>query len=163
MHRTLTRPARRPRLAMALALGLGGALVGAAAPVAPALAQAAERGGAEAAELRATIEGQLQAFLAGDVATAWGYASPGIQGLFGSAQNFGRMVEQGYPMVWAPSEWRFGTLAPEATPGGPRLRQSVILRDASGALWVADYLMMRTPEGWRIDGVSLRRPEQAGV
>ena len=115
------------------------------------------------AALQDVIERQLEAFLAGDVQTAWGFASPAIQGLFGSPENFGRMVRQGYPMVWAPTEWRFGELAPEATPNGPRLRQSVILRDASGAVWIADYLMMPTEGGWLIDGVTLRKPEATGV
>ncbi|MDF2232770.1 DUF4864 domain-containing protein [Albimonas sp. CAU 1670] len=107
-------PARRiPRLAFALALGLAGGLA-APGPFAPAAAQEA----GAAAEIRGVIERQLEAFLAGDVDAAWGYASPGIQGLFGSVENFGRMVREGYPMVWRPAEWRFLELAPEAAARG---------------------------------------------
>ena len=162
MPAKLTRPASRRATARTLAAALVLGLSGGTAPAAFAQGAGVEDPGAQAA-LRSVIERQLQAFLAGDVETAWGFASPAIQGLFGSVENFGRMVEQGYPMVWAPSEWRFGEVAPQATPAGPRLRQSVILRDASGAVWIADYLMMPTAEGWLIDGVSLRRPESTGV
>tara|TARA_R110000751_G_scaffold36645_5_gene89371 strand:- start:1152 stop:1619 length:468 start_codon:yes stop_codon:yes gene_type:complete len=152
------------RLAMALALGL--CVAATPAPGSAPRAQPAEAprvGEAAVAQLRAAIDGQLKAFLAGDVEAAFGFASPDIQGLFGSAENFGRMVRQGYPMVWRPGEWRFGELAPELTPSGPRLRQSVSLRDASGALWIADYFMMPLDGGWRIDGVTLRKPEATGV
>ncbi|SFI27314.1 DUF4864 domain-containing protein [Albimonas pacifica] len=157
-----TRPARRRRDRLRPGLRLAAALALALAPAAPFPAAQAQEAG-QGADLRAAIEGQLEAFLAGDVEAAWGFASPDIQGLFGSPENFGRMVRQGYPMVWAPAEWRFGELAPETTPGGPRLRQSVILRDASGALWIADYCMMPMEGGWRIDGVTLRKPESTGV
>lgn len=60
------------------------------------------------AAIEGVIRQQLDAFLAGDVDTAWGYASPEIQRLFGNPENFGRMVERGYPMVWAPGDVRFG-------------------------------------------------------
>jgi hypothetical protein len=46
-------------------------------------------------DIEATIAGQFDAFRAGDVDGAWTYASPNIQGLFGSVENFARMVEQG--------------------------------------------------------------------
>lgn len=67
----------------------------------PAIAQ-------DDAAIEGVIRQQLDAFLAGDVDTAWGYASPEIQRLFGNPENFGRMVERGYPMVWAPGDVRFG-------------------------------------------------------
>lgn len=156
---------RIPRFALALALGFAGAVAApipfAPGPFAPAAAQ--EAGAEASAGIRGVIEGQLEAFLAGDVDAAWGYASPGIQRLFGSVETFGRMVREGYPMVWRPSEWRFLELAPEATPGGPRLRQSVMLRDGSGAVWIADYFMTVVDGAWRIDGVALRKPEATGV
>ena len=52
-----------------------------------------------------TIRGQMDAFLERDVAQAFTFASPNIQGMFGSAENFGRMVENGYPMVWRARWW----------------------------------------------------------
>jgi hypothetical protein len=58
-------------------------------------------------DIEATIQSQFDAFLDRDVGEAWQYASPNIQSLFGSAENFGRMVEQGYPMVWTPGQVEF--------------------------------------------------------
>lgn len=112
------------------------------------------------AAIRETIERQLRAFLDRDLGRAWGFASPSIQGLFGSPEGFGRMVEQGYPMIWTPRDWRFGTL--EAAPDG-RLRQTLVLHDAEGRVWVADYWMIPLDGAWRIDGVTLRPAEGAGA
>ena len=64
------------------------------------------------------IGNQLDAFNARDVDEAWQYASPNIKRLFGSAGNFGMMVQQGYPMVWDNAEVRF-----------------LELRDVRGNLW----------------------------
>ena len=38
---------------------------------------------------------------------AFDYASPTIRGIFGSPDRFGAMVQQGYPMVYRPSEVRY--------------------------------------------------------
>ena len=53
-------------------------------------------------EIRGVIQSQLDAFLADDVNTAFTFAAPNIKRMFGSAENFGRMVQNGYPMVWRP-------------------------------------------------------------
>lgn len=108
---------------------------------------------AQDAEDRAAIEGviadQLALFLERDVEGAWDHASPMIQRLFGTPENFGDMVENGYPMVWDNREARFGELREEAG----ELRQTVIVEDPEGRLWVLDYEMVELPEGWKIDGV----------
>ena len=52
--------------------------------------------------IESTIQNQFDAFLKDDVGTAFSFASPNIKGLFGTPENFGPMVRNGYPMVWRP-------------------------------------------------------------
>ena len=106
-------------------------------------------------EIEATISDQMDAFLDRDVETAFGFASPMIKGLFQTPQMFGSMVEQGYPMVWTPSEVNFGELRQE----NGALYQKVIVTDAAGRVHVLDYKMIETESGWRIDGVQLLRQQ----
>ena len=116
----------------------------AALPVA-ALAQGAE----DRTAIEAVIAGQLEDFVARDVPGAWEDASPMIQGLFGTPENFGAMVRNGYPMVWDNAEARFLELREEAG----ALRQKVVVEDLEGRLWVLDYEMIELPDGWKINGV----------
>ena len=97
------------------------------------------------------IGDQLDAFNARDVDRAWTYASPTIQGLFGSPGNFGMMVQRGYPMVWDNAEVRY--LEQREIDG--RLWQKVLIRDAQGGLHLLDYQMQQTDLGWRINAVQL--------
>lgn len=115
----------------------------------PLGAQAQEEG--DRAAIEAVIRDQLSDFNARDVPGAWEHASPMIQGLFGSPESFGSMVENGYPMVWDNSEARFMDLRDE----GGALRQRVMIEDAEGRPWVLDYEMIELPEGWRINGVQV--------
>ena len=101
------------------------------------------------AAIEAVITDQLSDFVARDVPGAWEHASPAIQGLFGTPENFGSMVRNGYPMVWDNSDARFLELREE----GGELRQKVLVDDAEGRGWILDYEMIELPEGWRIDGV----------
>lgn len=101
--------------------------------------------------IEATIGAQIEAFLVDDFATAFTYASPNIQGLFGNSENFGRMVRQGYPMVWRPGDVQYLELRDE----GGLLWQKVLIRDRQGGLHVLDYQMIRMGDGWRINGVYL--------
>ena len=110
--------------------------------------------GEPADSIEAVIADQIAAFQAEDLSAAFSFASPGIQSKFGNPQNFGRMVRQGYPMIWRPADWRWGAL--EQTPRG--WVQTVMFQDAEGQLYEADYLMEQQTDGtWRIDGVRLRQ------
>ncbi|NKX43166.1 DUF4864 domain-containing protein [Roseicyclus persicicus] len=102
-------------------------------------------------DIEATIAGQFDAFLAEDVETAWQYASPNIQGLFRTPENFGRMVQQGYPMVWAPAEVDFIDLQ---TFNG-LIVQRVQVIDGAGNAHYLGYQMIETEGGWRINGVQI--------
>jgi hypothetical protein len=111
------------------------------------------------ADIQATIERQFDAFRAGDVAEAWRYASPNIQRLFRTEENFARMVEQGYPMVWAPGEVAFIDLQRL----GGMLVQRVQVIDGDGNAHYLGYAMVQTEGGWRINGVQILRAPGLGV
>lgn len=108
---------------------------------------------------RAVISAQIEAFLAQDVTRAYSYASPFIQEKFGTPEQFGAMVRDGYPMVWRPSDVTFLEMRDIAG----RLWQGVRVMDAAGAGWIVDYEMIETPEGWRINGVTVRPAPDASV
>lgn len=110
-----------------------------------------------AAAIERTIRDQVDAMRRDDWALAFTYASPTIQGMFQTPQNFSRMVTNGYPMVWRPKSVQRGKL--EATPDG--LVQTMLFEDQQGRLFVADYFMQEIDGVWRINGVQIRpAPEQ---
>ncbi|MGJ8612200.1 MAG: DUF4864 domain-containing protein [Octadecabacter sp.] len=106
---------------------------------------------AQDASIEDVITNQLQAFNDRDVAQAWQYASPMIQGIFQTPENFGLMVENGYPMVWDNSDVRFL----DQEPIGPRTRQEVQIQGPQGLFYILDYQLIETPDGWLIDGVQV--------
>lgn len=129
-----------------------GLFVGFWIAVSPALAQDADA-------IEDVIGGQLQAFTDRDVAEAWQYASPNIQGLFGNSANFGMMVQQGYPMVWDNSDVQFLELREISG----LLWQKIMIRDAQGGLHILDYQMVETANGWQINGVQLLPAPDVGA
>lgn len=106
---------------------------------------------AQGAQIEETISRQIEAFQADDFARAFGFASPGIQGLFGSPERFGAMVRQGYPMVWRPSEVRYLDLRDVAG----SLWQRVQITDSAGRIHLLDYQMVETGGTWKINAVQL--------
>ncbi|MFO7854037.1 MAG: DUF4864 domain-containing protein [Paracoccaceae bacterium] len=114
---------------------------------------------AQSDRIERVIGAQIEAFLADDFERAFDFASPGIRDVFRTPENFGRMVRQGYPMVWRPERFRFEALEDE----GGRLRQEVFITDRAGKAWIADYYMVQVEGEWRIDGVSLREAPGLGA
>lgn len=106
---------------------------------------------AQEADIQATITSQLDAFQADDFVGAFQFASPNIQRLFGTPENFERMVTQGYPMVWRPGEVRYLELEQQ----GGTYAQRVMITDQSGRVHVLEYRMLETGAGWRINGVQI--------
>ncbi|MDH5452560.1 MAG: DUF4864 domain-containing protein [Paracoccaceae bacterium] len=125
---------------MRFAIFLAGLLLAMATPV------AAEKHGVQ---IRTIIESQIEAFREKELGTAFSFASPMIRGMFGTPENFGRMVQEGYPMIWRPSAVEFLDLRDE----NGRLMQRLSVRDSSGRLFLFDYDMIAGPDGWRINGV----------
>ena len=102
-------------------------------------------------DIQSVIGRQIEAFKADDFATAFTFASPNIQGVFRTPENFGRMVTQGYPMVWRPADVEFLELREEAG----ALWQVVQITDAQGRVHVLGYRMLQTEMGWKINGVQI--------
>lgn len=114
---------------------------------------------AQEAPIEQTIRSQIDAFLADDFVTAFTFASPTIKSMFGTPENFGAMVKNGYPMVHRPSDVRMGDLREVA--GG--LWQRVFVTDAEGRGHVLDYQMVETADGWKINAVHLLRADGVGA
>jgi len=106
---------------------------------------------AQSDEIEANIRAQIQAFKADDFATAFTFASPNIQRLFQTPENFGVMVKRGYPMVWRPADVRFLELREVAG----ALWQKVMITDGAGRVHILDYQMVPLDNGWKINGVQL--------
>ncbi|NHB77791.1 DUF4864 domain-containing protein [Rhodobacter calidifons] len=114
---------------------------------------------AQEAPIENTIRSQIEAFLADDFARAFTFASPNIKRLFGTPENFGAMVKQGYPMVYRPAEVQMQELREIAG----NLWQRVRITDQAGKGWYLDYMMVETPEGWQINAVQLLPAPDVGV
>ena len=108
---------------------------------------------ADEAAIKAVISNQIEAFQADDFVKAFTYASPKIQDIFGTAENFGTMVRQGYPMVWRPAEVQF--LGTEME--GSKLWQNVMIRDTAGRVHVLGYEMITSEDGWKINAVKVQK------
>lgn len=106
---------------------------------------------AQGTEIEGVIGSQIEAFKMDDFAQAFTYAAPNIQGIFGTPENFGRMVTQGYPMVWRPADVTYLDLRQE----GGRYVQTVRIKDAQGAVHFLAYAMIETADGWKIGGVQI--------
>lgn len=111
---------------------------------------------AENGDIEGVISSQIDAFLVDDFERAFTYAAPSIKGMFRNSDNFGVMVKKGYPMVWRPSDVRFGKLSDEGV-------QTVYLTDRKGVQYVALYSMTKTEMGWKISGVQILTPNDTGA
>ena len=114
---------------------------------------------AQEGPVETVIDGQLDAFQADDFETAFSFASPMIQEMFGTSEAFGAMVRQGYPMVHRPGDVQFLDIE---TIGDLR-RQKVLIRDRDGAYHLLEYEMIKGPQGWLINGVSVLQEPQVGA
>ena len=112
------------------------------------------------AAIRGVIGQQLEALGRDDGPAAFGYASPGIQGMFGTPERFLEMVRRGYPAVHRPRSVEYGDLVEE----GGRIVQQVEVVGADGQPQLALYDMERSPDGiWRIAGCTLVRSPRVGA
>ena len=117
----------------------------------------APKADAQEADIQGVITQQIEAFKADDFATAFSFAHPRIQGIFRNPGNFGRMVTQGYPMVWRPADVSYLPLRQE----NGLTFQDVEIIDQKGKVFLLEYSMAETADGWRIAGVRIL--QSAGV
>jgi hypothetical protein len=112
---------------------------------------------ADRAAIRDVIGRQVEAFGRDDGETAFGFASPTIRRMFGSAEIFMDMVRQGYQPVYRPRAFDFREIV--SLHGQPAQKVYVIGPD--GRPVTAIYPMRQLPDGtWRIDGCFLQAPEE---
>ena len=114
---------------------------------------------AEGKAIETTIRAQITALQADDFDRAFTYASPTIQQIFRAPEVFGRMVRQGYPMVYRPSAIEFLELA--SVEG--YYWQKVQIRDGQGLYHLMAYQMVQLDGLWRINGVQLLPSRETGV
>ncbi|GGE49966.1 DUF4864 domain-containing protein [Actibacterium pelagium] len=103
---------------------------------------------AQSTEPQKVIAAQIDAFQDDDFDLAFTFASPTIQSIFLSSEQFGNMVVNGYPMVWRPKAVRY--LDTPLT-NRPRL----LITDQQGRLHLLEYDMVQGADGWRINGVQI--------
>jgi len=121
------------------------------------VARAQEVSPADRAAIRDVIQSQVEAFRRDDGEAAFGYASPGIRRLFGTADTFMDMVRQGYQPVYRPRTFDFAEIV---TLHG-QITQKVRVVGPDGRRVNAFYPMTQLPDGsWRIDGCYLQAPEE---
>ena len=133
-----------------------------AAPTAPARADEATStlAAPDRDAIHGVVQSQLDAFRADDAGSAFSYASPGIQGMFGDAAHFMAMVKTGYPMDYRPRAIAFGDLVEI----DGRTVQKVRLVGPDGRPTLALYYMERQPDGtWKVDGCQLTESDEVGA
>lgn len=109
--------------------------------------------------IRKTIQSQIDAFQVDDFSRAFTFASPTIKEMFGTPENFGAMVRNGYPMVYRPAEVQMMELREVAG----NLWQRVRITDQAGAGCYLDYMMVETAGGWQINAVQILPAPDVGA
>lgn len=103
--------------------------------------------------IQKTIETQLNAFAADDVATAYDQAAPLVKMVFPSTEQFLAMVKKGYTPVYRNTQRNFGQIF-EDQAGRPTMR--VVLTAEDGKRYEAIYSMQKQEDGsWKIAGCAL--------
>lgn len=102
-------------------------------------------------DIETVITGQIEALSADDFGAAFEFASPNIQRQFGSADRFGEMVRQGFPMVWRATNITFLDQTQHANATWQRVK----VTDVNGLTHLLDYQMVAGPDGWQINAVLL--------
>jgi len=101
--------------------------------------------------VQAVIQEQIDAFLADDFETAFQYAAPNIQRMFGHPRRFAQMIVRSYPMVWRPVDVKYLGVSRV----GPYALQKVMIIDQNNALHILRYQLVPINQRWRISGVEI--------
>lgn len=102
--------------------------------------------------IRGVIAGQIDAFRHDDGTTAFGFAAPEIQHMYGSPELFLQAVRQAYQPVYRPRQVEFRDLKPM----DGRIVQQVYVVGPDNQPKLALYFMERQADGsWRISGCVL--------
>jgi hypothetical protein len=102
--------------------------------------------------IQGVITAQIEAFGQDDGTRAFGFATPELQAMFGSAERFMGMVRNGYQPVYRPRSMSFGDL----TTANGQIVQELAVIGPDGTPRVALYRMEQQPDGtWRIAACQL--------
>jgi hypothetical protein len=113
--------------------------------------------GEDAAEIRAVIHRQIDAFRRDDARGAFALVSPGVQEQFGTPERFLETVRAAYRAVYRPASVSFLELIVMSG----EVVQQVQVTDGAGSVWVAYYAMQRQKDGsWRTHGCHLVQPSR---
>jgi hypothetical protein len=111
--------------------------------------------GADAAEIRAVIHRQIDAFRRDDAQGAFALVSPEVRQTFGTPEKFLDVVRLAYRAMYRPASVSFM----EMLVMGDDVVQPVQVTDRAGTVWVAYYAMQRQRDGsWRTNGCHLAPP-----
>ena len=123
------------------------------------LAQAAEGMRASRSEVRkevvAVIEGQLEAFRAGDTKKAYDFAATAFRTQTARRQ-FELIVLNSYPEIWGNTRAEFGLVRDDGVRATVLVQ--VFAKEASAGY---DYVLVKEREGWRIESVLRHAPKKA--
>jgi hypothetical protein len=112
---------------------------------------------ADAAEIRAVIYRQIDAFKRDDAQGAFALVSPGVRQAFRTPEKFLDVVRMAYRAMYRPSAVSFMDML---VMGGDVVQQ-VQVTDRSGLVWVAYYAMQRQSDGsWKTNGCHLVQPSR---
>jgi hypothetical protein len=92
---------------------------------------------------QSVIRSQEDAFSRDDAATAYTFASPGIQSWYRTPETFMFMVRNGYAPVYRNRSFEFG----EARTADGKIVQEVHIIDANGEAWEALYTLEPQSDG----------------
>lgn len=101
---------------------------------------------------QSVINAQIHALMRSDYAEAFDYASPTIQSKFQTPEIFGMMVRDGYPMVHFPKDYSFTN----STPQSWGVTETLSIIGPDGGEYIAEYDLIETSDGWKINAVRIR-------
>ena len=115
-------------------------------------AKAAKPSQSDARAIEKVIRDQIDAFGRNDAGRAFAHAAPDIRRMFGTPDDFMRMVRDGYAPVYRASSIFFLKLE---TREGFTL-QTVQWVDSEGRVWIARFAMRQQPDkSWKVGGCEL--------
>lgn len=103
---------------------------------------------------RSVIDNQIKSFRSGNHDQAFSHASPNLKKMFGTTENFIRMVKSGYGAIYGAQNWSFG----RSRMVSGTLYQEVQIVGPKGNNWTALYSMQQQADGsWKITAVQMKR------
>jgi hypothetical protein len=114
----------------------------------------------DAEAIHAVVQSQLDAFADNDANGAFELTTPTKRTLFGSAENFLRMIKEQYTPIYRPQVALFSR--PQVMEGNAV--QVVRVTDEERHVWIAMFWMERDDDAsWKIDGCQLLQTSSISI